>query len=228
MWREVPEDSKNEEIKFWVSLVGVSGPSTLALTSLLVDDRQKKLLFTKKDAPGSPNRIDWCQTPLKDLQYHIRKKILEQFDEKPKNKLTALNVDAEDREHLSYVTKSYLSTILYQFFFPFISKADEHRIKNSMKAFLTSMSTADGDTFNGIKNIQQFDEEDTTKVIANYITIVTNALSDTIESLRGVDVLYTVTVKSDGGEEDDRWPVNIRNLDGEAFKDSVTCLFVNA
>ena len=129
---------------------------------------------------------------------------------------------------MSYVTKSSLSTILYQFFFPFISKADEHRIKNSMKAFLTSMSTADGDTFNGIKNIQQFDEEDTTKVIANYITIVTNALSDTIESLRGVDVLYTVTVKSDGGEEDDRWPVNIRNLDGEAFKDSVTCLFVNA
>lgn len=116
MWREVPEDSKNEEIKFWVSLVGVSGPSTLALTSLLVDDRQKKLLFTKKDAPGSPYRIDWRQTPLKDLQYHIRKKILEQFDEKLKNKLTALNVDAEDREHLSYVTKSYLSTILYQFY----------------------------------------------------------------------------------------------------------------
>lgn len=50
----------------------------------------------------------------------------------------------------------------------------------------------------------------------------------TIESLRGVDVLYTVTVKSDGGEEDDRWPVDIRYLDSEAFKDSVTCLFVNA
>ena len=227
MWREVPEDSENEEIKFWVSLVGVSGPSTLALTSLLVDDQQKKLLFTKKDQKNT-HRFDWCQTPLKDLQYHIRKRILEQYDEKLKHNLKTLNGEAEDHEHLSYVTKSYLSTILYQYFFPFISKADEHRIKNSMKAFLTSMSATDGDTFNGIKNIQQFDEKDKAKVIANYITIVTNALSDTIESLRGVDVLYTVTVKSDGGEEDDRWPVDIRYLDSEAFKDSVTCLFVNA
>ena len=62
----------------------------------------------------------------------------------------------------------------------------------------------------------------------NFSNFVTSALEETIESLRGVDVLYTVTVKSDGGEEDDRWPVDIRYLDSETFKDSVTCLFVNA
>lgn len=230
LWREVPENKENndnEDIKFWVSLAGLSGPSTLALTSLLVDDQQKKLLFTKED-PDKTSRIDWCQTPLKDLQYHIRKRILEQFDEKLTEKLKACSSTVMDRKHLSYVTKSYLSTILYQYFFPFISKADEHRIKNSMKAFLIAMTAADGDTFTGIKNIQQFDENAKAKVNANFITIVTKALSDTIESLRGVDILYTVTVKSGGGEEDDRWPVDIRYLDSEAFKDSVTCLFVNA
>lgn len=227
LWREVPDDEDNEDIKFWVSLVGVSGPSTLALTSLLVDDQQKELLFTKKNQKNTYS-IDWCQTPLKDLQYHIRRKILEEFDKKLKSNLETSSNKTEDCEHLSYVTKSYLSTILYQYFFPFISKTDEKRILNSMKAFLNAIAAADGDTFKEIKSITVTKPSGEKTINVNISSIVTSALEETIESLRGVDVLYTITVKSDGGEEDDRWPVDIRYLDSETFKDSVTCLFVNA
>ena len=231
LWRDVDNEDRSN-IKFWVSLVGVSGPSTLALTSLLVDDKQKELLFTANNKDKKLNKAQskdqgkhdsaWCKTPLKDLQHRIRKEILRVYDQHLKEKMDINNDSFQDKhplllqnEQLSYATKLYLSTILYQYFFPFLTLSDEKRIMNSMHNFLTAMSSADGSTFQTIKSKSDF------------ITNVEAALRETIESLKGVDILYTVTVQSENSEEDNRWPVDIRQLDNAFSEDSVVCLFTN-
>lgn len=208
LWREVKEKTRSE-IKFWVSLIGVSGPSTLALTSLLIDENQKKSLFTDKEELLDNQDSKWCKTPLKDLQYHIRKDVMCEYDRRLKSKLDAADtVSTDQQKELSRTTKAYLSTILYRYFFPFLSLSDEKRILNSMHTFLTAMHAADGDTFHNIK------------IISNYATIVKDSLRETIESLRGVDVLYTVKVRSGSSSTaDDRWPIGIQDWE-EAPKDN--------
>lgn len=209
LWREVNEKTRSE-IKFWVSLIGVSGPSTLALTSLLIDENQKKSLFTDKEELLDNKDSKWCKTPLKDLQYHIRKDVMCEYDRRLKSKLDVAGVVSTDQQkELSRTTKAYLSTILYRYFFPFLSLSDEKRILNSMHTFLTAMHAADGDTFYNIKKI------------SNYATIVKDSLQETIESLRGVDVLYTVKVRSGSSSTaDDRWPIGIQDWE-EVPKDSI-------
>lgn len=208
LWREINE-KKRSEIKFWVSLIGVSGPSTLALTSLLIDEKQKKSLFTDKEELLDNKDSKWCKTPLKDLQYHIRKDVMREYDRRLMDKMTVTgNNDATLQRTLSRTTRIYLSTILYRYFFPFLSLSDEKRILNSMHTFLTAMHAADGDTFHNIKKI------------SNYAAIVKDSLRETIESLRGVDVLYTVKVRSGSSSTaDDRWPIGMQDLE-EAPKDS--------
>lgn len=222
LWREVTGDERSD-VKFWISLIGVSGPATLALTSLLVDDKQKELLFTRKSKESSKDDHKWCTTPLKDLQYRIRCEILKEYDRRLKEKMGITEDSLPDGDEvtqyeiITHATQIYLSTILYQYFFPFLSKSDEKRIINSMHAFLTTMNSADGDIFKKVEEIDNLSE------------YVKNALEDTIKSLRGVDVLYTVTVRSEGkkDDEDDRWPVDIRCLDEEYQENSVICLFSN-
>lgn len=222
LWREVTGDERSD-VKFWISLIGVSGPATLALTSLLVDDKQKERLFTQKTEAFSKDDCKWCMTPLKDLQQGIRSEILKEYDCRLKRGMGITGDSSPDHNKLnqyelvSYTTQIYLSTILYQYFFPFLSKSDEKRIGNSMRAFLTAITAADGDTFKRLKEIDNLFEH------------VENALDDTIKSLRGVDALYTVTVQSGGrkDDEDDRWPVDIRCLDEEYQENSVICLFSN-
>lgn len=227
LWRDVDNEDRSN-IKFWVSLVGVSGPSTLALTSLLVDDKQKELLFTSRnkdkelDKAQSKDVCAWCKTPLKDLQHRIRNEVLRVYDQRLKEKMGIKDDSPQNTsplplqyEQLSYATKLYLSTILYQYFFPFLTLSDEMRIMNSMHNFLTAMSSAEVRTFQTIKSKTDF------------ITNVEDALRETIESLKGVDILYTVTVQSENSEEDNRWPVDIRQLDNAFSEDSVVCLFTN-
>lgn len=224
LWREINEKNRSE-IKFWVSLIGVSGPSTLALTSLLIDDKQKKSLFTDAEEPLDTKDSKWCRTPLKDLQYHIRKDVLREYDRRLKDKMKGAGEnDANLQKELSRTTRAHLSTILYRYFFPFLSLSDEKRIINSMHTFLSAMYAADGKTFTTIKGIP------------NVITIVENALLETIESLRGVDVLYTVKVRTGSNTVDDRRLVDIKKLNENYNSDNVddpskqyiVCLYTTA
>lgn len=220
LWRDI-EDTDRSNIKFRVSLVGVSGPSTLALTSLLVDDQQKELLFKNREHNSDKTDFSWCKTPLKDLQHRIRSDILDEYDRRLKAIMGISDSTPTDTElfkqyeQLSYTTKLYLSTTLYQYFFPFLSLSDEKRIMNSMHTFLTAMSSAEGYPFQAFKDQ------------VNLITKVEGALRETIEALRGVDILYTVTVHSKNGKADNRWPVAIRHLDNDHRKESVVCLFTS-
>lgn len=93
LWREV--DRTNNEVRFRVSLTGTSGPSTLALSTILVNeaqrakkfkledvvltDRTKREEILKQHINLSKEDLEGMENPLSDLQAKIRIKILDAF-----------------------------------------------------------------------------------------------------------------------------------------------------
>ena len=217
LWRDVPTDSKDQKeiVKYRVSLIGVSGPSTLALTSLLVDDQQKRALFKWPNETEKPAVL-----PLNTLQTEIRKSLMDHFDGILRKKLDEKSLDLLFGK-VSYATKLYLSTVLYRYFFPFLSKADEERICNGMSAFVTSRGF-----------MRLFDEPKHHHPIEE---AVTEALRETISSFLGVEVLYTVEVEYGDKGKDDRKPKDIHLLHRDLDKPGdgkgepmISCLFKDA
>lgn len=214
LWREeqpsktenvTGEEEKRTEYKFHVSLAGVSGPATKALTALLVDDEQKDRIWGKE---GTDLQKDISENlkrylPLNTLQTHIRRKFYEKFD--------AIRKDKQDARLDTVVQLSlmYLSTILPQYFLPFLSKSDEKRIYFGLEAFLRSIDC---------QNTKEF--EAATKTILD-------ALKNTLSSFRGIDALYLVTVSAKPTSQDDRSIENIELL--KPSKNSppeIACLYI--
>ena len=194
LWREAADDDRTE-MRFRVSLVGVSGPATLALTSLLVDPKQQEDLFSQ-DLEKEEKKKMQPQHLLNRLQTSIRKEFLKEY-----NAHLEKRMDGKLLKEVRYATNLYLSTVLYQYFFPFLTIADEKRITNGMKAFLMSD--------------KRIKEE---ALVENVI----GALEDTMKSLYGVEALYTVTVKYSGTDKDSRQPRKIKPLKDK----DVSCLFM--
>lgn len=192
LWREADDD--RTEMRFRVSLVGVSGPATLALTSLLVDPKQQEDLFSQ-DLEEKEKKKMPPQHLLNQLQTSIRKEFLKEY-----NAHLEKRMDGELLKEVWYATNLYLSTVLYQYFFPFLTIADEKRITNGMKAFLMSDKRIGEET-----------------LVGNVI----GALEDTMKSLQGVEALYTVTVKYSSTDKDSRQPRKIEPLEDKG----VSCLF---
>ena len=203
LWREV-SDKNSKEMRFWVSLVGVSGPATLALTTLLVDPDQKEELFRRngKACGDDKARKKPPQHLLNRLQVEIRKSFVEKY-----NTLLEKRMTGDTLEKVRYATNLYLSTVLYQYFFPFLTKADEKRITNGMKAFL------DADN-------QIIDDSSVTKAVIE-------ALEEAMHALQGVEALYTVTVEYSSFDTDSRWPKEIKPLEHKGSP-VVSCLFMEA
>ena len=214
LWREeqpsktenvTGEEEKRTEYKFHVSLAGVSGPATKALTALLVDDEQKDRIWGRE---GTNLQKDISENlkrylPLNTLQTHIRRKFYEKFD--------AIRKDKQDARLDTVVQLSlmYLSTILPQYFLPFLSKSDEKRIYFGLEAFLRSIDC---------QNTKEF--EAATKTILD-------ALKNTLSSFRGIDALYLVTVSAKPTSQDDRSIENIELL--KPSKNSppeIACLYI--
>ena len=200
LWRE-PTGESRKEMRFWVSLVGVSGPATLALTTLLVNPEQREELFRRD---GILPKADAVQKKsqkhlLNMLQSDIRAEFLEKY-----NALLENNLAPAVLPQVRYATNLYLSTILYQYFFPFLTIADEMRIKNGMDAFLAAnrMGVEAPVDWNSV--------EDGVK----------EALKEALEALYGVESLYTVTVAYNDSDTDSRWPKGI-----EPLKKGLCCLF---
>lgn len=212
LWRETPEDPKdqNEKVKYWVSLIGVSGPATLALTSLLVNDDQKQELFGRQ---GEKKTL--AALPLNTLQTEIRKSLMEHYENVLIKQLGKRGLSSLCRR-VCYATKLYLSTVLYQYFFPFLSKADEKRICNGMHAYVSSGGFID-----------LFGKDH--KMIEEAITL---ALEETISSFMGVEALYTVEVEYGNEDKDDRRPKDIHLLkkpdNNGVPKPMISCLFAES
>ena len=219
LWREVPKNrtDQKEKVKYWVSLIGVSGPATLALTSLLVDDQQKKELLPEKRGKAAA-------LPLNNIQTHIRKTLMDHYDIALKKQFKKREIPLPEKNDLlnrvCHATKLYLSTVLYQYFFPFLSLADEEEICNGMKAYVSSIGFLD------------MFENEPHKLIEE---AVTNALQETISGIRGVEALYRVEVKYGTDDMDDRSPQDIHLLrrdnstnDGTKGDPVISCLFAKS
>lgn len=205
LWREKQEHTNEDdrEFKYHVSLVGASGPATKALTALLVDSEQKKRIL---NCTSSINKY----YPLDKLQTYIRN----QFFEKLENRLKAELENSPNSAPIIYLTVCYLSTILYQYFLPFLSHADEKRIYNALEAFLLTVDSKDDDTLE--------------QLIKNHSQKILDILKEFLESFQGIEAMYSVnlTATFNSNTTDNRKITGI----GEFKKDEspvVSCLFIN-
>ena len=186
LWREeqtdVPNSSKESkaertEYKYQVSLIGVSGPATKALTALLVDEEQKGRIWgiegtdLQQDIQKNLKRY----LPLNTLQTHIRKAFYDRLFRKIGNGNESLQ-KARD------LALTYLSTILPQYFLPFLSKSDEKRIYNSLKAFLLTIDSKDDPDFE--------------PAVHDHAGTILKELEHLLSNFRGVDALYNVEVSA--------------------------------
>ena len=168
LWRERTE---RNIIKFQVSVIGASGPATYALSSLFVGDQQKKMIICTEDHPQAHL--------LSSLQSEIRNDLMKRLTEV----LIQINTDSD----LVYSIKLYLSTVLYRYFFPFLSYNDEHRICNGLTAYLTALK---------MRKNGRSDSFDATKIV--------ECLRSLLESFRCVEAMYAVEVESQSSSTDDR------------------------
>lgn len=206
LWREIQNcaEKGTRDYKYHVSLVGASGPATKALTALLVDKEQKKRILNK-------NNIDLDQClPLVKLQTHIRNQL---FVELNKNLETALR-HASNRAPIIYLTMCYLSTLLYQYFLPFLSHADEKRIQNSLEAFLLTLDSKDDG------NLE--------KLIRKHKQTVLRTVMETLKSFRGVEALYSIKVSAanNSNSTDNRTIERIQEYCSKTDSPEISCLFI--
>lgn len=202
MWRSVDKDTK-KSVKFRVSLNGASGPATLALAAVLVDEDQKREILHLKDGEDNSEMM-----LLNNLQKRVREIFLNRFFAVLENDFAALGKKKCYR--LRCVTGAYLSTLLYQYFLPFLSRGDEVRICNGLNACLIAMKTTDDADF------KWMDQE----TVQN----VTNSLRKLLAHFRGIEVMYRVDVHIDTAENDSRQVRGIQELNMEGVP-AVSCLF---
>lgn len=206
--------AERTEYKYQVSLIGVSGPATKALTALLVDEEQKGRIWgiegteLQNDIQKKLKRY----LPLNTLQTHIREAFYDRLFRKIGNGDESLK-KARD------LALTYLSTILPQYFLPFLSKSDEKRIYNSLKAFLLTIDSKDDPDFE--------------PAVHDHADTILNALENLLSNFRGVDALYNVEVSAkpntQNPDTDNRSIKDIHLLSGAeqgGFK-AINCLYIN-
>lgn len=266
LWREVPQNEEGK-VFYRVALTGASGPATLALATLLVDDEQKDNITSKEKAQENSNNVV-CRNavlermadknPLSRLQEHIRKKFTEVYLERLDKELNALSIEiakgTKERENcdctigsyikesqktgyitrVKYAANMYLSTLLYQYFLPFLSIEDECRICNGMRTYIANM-IAEGLSpfaldYPPNEDIR-FSTAISSKSVEEAAMLVTSVLEKVLKSFRGVEAFYQVKVLVNEKKEpktfncDTRTVVDIRELkDGRT--PPVNCLFV--
>ena len=222
LWREEQKDvkinseetkEKRTEYKYQVSLIGVSGPATKALTALLVDEEQKGRIWgiegtnLQKDITEKLKRY----LPLNTLQTHIREEFYTRL-------LKDIGRGDESLQKAAKLALSYLSTILPQYFLPFLSKSDEKRIYNSLKAFLLTIDSKDDPVFE--------------KAVHKHEDTILDKLEKLLSDFRGVDALYNVKVSATPNtrntDTDNR---NIKDIhllrkEGKDKSTAISCLFI--
>ena len=200
LWRQEQEadtasdngqKEKRTEYKYQVSLIGVSGPATKALTALLVDDEQKGRIWGKEGALQddiSENLKRYL--PLNTLQTDIRKEFYAKFAEMAGPKKNAVSQPDDEAFHkVKQLSLMYLSTILPQYFLPFLSRSDERRIYHGLEAFLRSIDC---------QNTEEFE-----KAVSSYTDTFLETLKDLLSTFRGVEALYEVKVSAESQNNTD-------------------------
>lgn len=223
LWRESQKE-KNQRSYFQVELNGTSGPATLALATLFINMEKKKEFL--KDS-GEEYKIN--ARMLCSMQQSIRKQLINKFEKELSE--NAANIETNDVKERNdvfhnymklvlYTTSNYLSTILYQYFLPFLSVDDIEYIKNSMEYFVKSMRVESKSPFAlnyqpwKSKNKDNIVENDT---VNNVIELIPKVLLNVLNSFKGVEAFYKVKVahsseSTTGSDEDTREQLGICEL----------------
>lgn len=203
LWRELTDntDSDNDEtVNYRVSIFGRTGSARQSLSSLFVDDDSDKA------SPENDNLL--CE-----LQKEIRNQLCREYKRELEKRLNNIEKKVYGGNRISFTETGkevknqkngyhkrvintmllYLSTELYSYFFPFLSKEDEERICNGVKTFVASLMSADMSPFS-IRFPPNGDERFSSAASNGYVIktseVVSETLGDILNHLRGVEVLY--------------------------------------
>ncbi len=149
LWREDGKAKGNGH--FRVSLIGSSGPATFGLSSLFVDENQKLCDFlSKENERAGQNDPEHSRYLLYELQEKVLKKIFGMIIKNLKREIEKIISPSGELSHkqhryaalVLYSVFSYLNTVLYRYFLPFLTEKDMHRINNGITMFVNSMQAA--------------------------------------------------------------------------------------
>lgn len=244
LWRE-NASNLHEKAVFRVAINGSSGPATLALSVIFVDEEQKIEIFNPKNME---EKDKYKKTLLHDLQTNIRKQFMDRYKEKLYKKLDEiLDKDkyekpydekqiARYRELVWYAVSSYLYTELYRYFLPLLSEKDIRSLYNGMYNFVNYMRIENESPFN-IEYPDNGDNAYKSAVKRGHVILVIQQVSEILLSLlrefRGLEAFYEVRVahnlkqkqigvEKENKSEDNREILDIKLLDA---KDNVNCFW---
>lgn len=237
LWRE-DADSLHERSYFRVALTGSSGPATLALASIFVGEEQKEEFFKVKNS--NDKSVEYKKTLLCELQEKVRKKFMDEFIDKIedmlRNKLAYDKIEKTKTEELmrierymelvKYAVSSYLSTVLYRYFLPFLSDRDINRIYYGMYTFINSMRLDEECPFVEEPNSEidpSYSEPINKEQIRKVIQKIPEILNSLLGRFRGFEAFYEVRVKHqiesesiiEKTDEDTRKVIDIKMMDSK-------------
>lgn len=237
LWRDFSEEQGRTLYR--VEINGSSGPATHGLSTLFVDDQQKEQTYTEAK--------EWKEHYfLCELQKTIREKLMEVYLRELEKELKGITLMLADKDNpkkeaeedqrdryyslVKHAISLYLSTVLYRYFFPFLSDEDIERICNSAENYVIAMSEARVSPF-AKGSPSKFDpqyhsaiaDDNVAKAAEKVITVLRSVLT----RFRGVEAFFQIKVKVDAtenpGKQDTRKLENIEALDQQLC--SVSCLF---
>lgn len=202
LWREESKDVPGRSY-FRVAVMGCSGPATYGLSALLVDEEQRENYFQNSKEDEKKTNL------LCELQAMIRKNLMEVFFESLRQKLIEKELllqndkkaTIEHKERyfklVKYVVAEYLRTILYRYFFPFLSEKDIYRIYNGMYTFLITMKAARISPFvlgYTPKGDSHYESAISDEGINMVVKLIPEVLLSVLQNFKGLEAFYQIKV----------------------------------
>lgn len=213
LWKE--EVGEKEEYLFRVGITGTSEVATYALSSLFVDERNKLFDVLKPEEQGDDkNKDDSKKEFLCNLQLKIREKLIDRYLQCLNDRILKICKKNQSKWEkgqkecycalVKYAVTMYLSTVLYRYFFPFLSKKDIQRICNGLYMFIQSMKSERISPFaldysaNRNSNFKTSVDKDVVEKIIEEIPLI---LKNILEQFEGIEVFYEVDIQLEAKEE---------------------------
>lgn len=215
LWKEDGEKGKNNQ-HFRVSIIGSSGPATFGLSSIFVDEDQKLRKFlVESESDRKSNNDGSNNTLLCELQSKVREEIFQLLKDELKTEIrTILNNDKDKgkdkiERYISlvlYSVYSYLETVLYRYFLPFLTEKDIQRIHNGMYMFLNSMRVAKQSPF-CLGYVAKGESNQCATIsdggVKEIIKMIPNKVTQFLERFKGLEAFYKVEVQNWENSESD-------------------------
>lgn len=210
LWRD-DDIEGGKRRHFRVSIIGSLGAATFGLSSLFVDEDQKLNNFYGTNEENDSEMQE--NTLLYYLQLRVREKISKILIDELKIEIDKIlaNTDGNKLENgrnryrnlVLYAIYSYLSTVLYRYFLPFLTDKDIHRIQNDIYIFVNSMKAANHSPFRiyGI-NDKSFSTLESGQCplisdegVIRIIKMIPDKVRIVLHNFKGIEAFYEVRVK---------------------------------